>query len=176
MRNPQSTRKDRILPRLSDAGDPLQVAAAKALRAHHVLAVMHACKTPAELADAAADFLAAARSAAQTLARLGESGADDAFVQWVGERLVALRAHPIEAQLATSTRPVITIGRFARGSGPPPFREGDKVVFATHADEPFFCFEGLDRRPAVDVCAEYLHYLTLLVDESRSRLSRTQTT
>jgi hypothetical protein len=157
---------------LTDAGDPLQVAAAKAMRAHHVLAVMQACTTPAELTDAAADFLAAARSAAQTLARVGESVDDDAFAQWVGERLLALRAHPIEAELSAATRPAITTGRIARGSEHPPFRHGDKLVLPTHDDEAFFCFEGLDRRPAVDLCAEYLQYLTLLVDESRARLSR----
>jgi hypothetical protein len=153
---------------LSDVDDPLQVAAAKAMRAHHVLGVMEACKTPAELTDAAADFLATARSAAQTLARLGETVSDAAFVHWVGERLLALRAHPVEAELAAATRPAITVARIARGTEPP---------FATGMpqDEPYFCFEGLDRRPAIDLCTEYLQHLTLLVDETRTRLSRART-
>ena len=72
----------------------------------------------------------------------------------------ALQRDPFEVMAAL---PAIYSMRFAQGSGPPPFNGVD--VVRPHE----LYFDGLDKRPALEMCAVYLDRVTRLLDETRDQ-------
>jgi hypothetical protein len=153
-------------------GDILNVAASKALRAHHALGKLAVCRSEAEFVKTATEFLVHARAVCQSLARLREtSGAHGSRVHdWLAGQITTLQQHPLEVALTRPTTPAVYTQRVARGSEPPPF-EG--VVHAAITPKPVdeFYFEGLDKRPAVELCASYLERVMMVLDETRSQLA-----
>ena len=117
---------------------------------------MTTCRSIDDFSDAVRSFLFAARAATRTMAR-----ADHESLRF---HLVALLKHPLE----TNT-PAIYMSRLARGSAPPYGEESTAPVVGRvitreipKADD--FYFEGFDKKPAIELCAELLERITLLVD------------
>jgi hypothetical protein len=153
--------------------EPLSVATAKALRAHHALGCLATCSSAAEFADRAKELIALTRAVSQAIARIREESelhvSRRAFSEWLGVQLGHLQRHPFE----TVASPPVYAARLARGSGPPPF-DGvaiGRVPTAPQRPEDFF-FEGFDKRPALELCAEYLERVTRVLDETREQMRR----
>lgn len=153
--------------------DTLALADSRASLAHHALGRLFACDSEAEFAAAVTEFLKQARAVCQSLARLRETcaprGPADATHHWLSAQIAALQKHPLEVALMRATPPPIYVARIARGSEPPPFK-GEPIVEPKPVDEYFF--EGIDKRPAVELCASYLERVTAVLDETRHQLKR----
>lgn len=156
--------------------EPVDVASANALRAHHALGRLYACRSESEFSEIVAELLTLARSVTESIARLPAAHvvgrtteAHIFFAQWLSARMASLQCHPLEGTLVTSTPPIYS-ARLARGSEAPPFDalSIDRAPKAAHPHE--FFFEGLDKRPALELCASYLDRVTTLVDEVRQRM------
>lgn len=164
-----------------DLANPLQIAAEQAMQAHAALGKMSACTTVTEFADAATEFMSAARGMSQSVAWLARTSATDAserrrgFSAWFAMSARELIVHPVQAELQAKTQtPPIYISRLARGSGHPPIREAmtlAKMMSVKPRPEDFY-FEGLDKRPAIELCAEYLERVTNLLDASKQAMKR----
>jgi hypothetical protein len=140
-----------------------QVAASKTLRAHHALGRLLVCRSTAEFATVAHEFLMHAYSVARTIERIGRMGEEDlAFAAWFATQHAKLSQHPVYLELQTDA-PTIYRSRVAHGSHPP---FGDEL--APRRGE--FFIEGLDERPALELCADYLDRATELLDDTRERL------
>ena len=153
--------------------DTLALAGARALRAHEALGRLLACHNEAQFSSAVTEFLQHARAVCQSLARLRETcspNGADAVQQWLASQISALQKHPLEVALAKATPPPIYAARLARGSEPPPFAGAPSALEPKAADE--FFFEGIDKRPAVELCASYLECVTAVLDETRHQLKR----
>jgi hypothetical protein len=135
---------------------------------------LFACNSEAEFTAAVTEFLAQARAVCQSLARLRETcsprGPADATHQWLSAQIAALQKHPLELALKQATPPPIYTARMARGSAPPPFN-GEPLVAPTKGPAEFY-FEGIDKLPAVELCASYLDRVTAVLDETRHQLKR----
>ena len=146
--------------------EPLGVAAAKALRAHHLLGRLTTCDSLAEFASAATELVALTRAVTQSIARLRDDAAAQRseLAAWLHHQMTTLERHPLETM---QSLPSLYAARLAAGSSPPPF-EG---LVRHRADE--FYFEGHDKRPALELCADYLDRVTKLLDETREQTRRT---
>lgn len=150
------------------------------LRAHHALGRMSACSAQAEFAEMLAEFLECARGLSDAIGRVGNTSLEtntdgaDAFSRWLGDEVSTLRKHPLQTEVLSSTSngSAIVVSRLARGSGPPPLRDESA---ATRRAPPrpraeHFFFEVIDKRPAIELCAEYVDRVSSILDESRQRL------
>ena len=151
------------------------------MQAHVALGKMSAASTVAEFADAATEFMSAARGVSQSVAWLARTTATDAserrrgFSAWFAMSARDLLVHPVQAELLPQqTQPSVYLSRLARGSGHPPIREAmslAKLMAVKPRPEDFY-FEGVDKRPAIELCAEYLDRVTNLLDESKHAIKR----
>jgi hypothetical protein len=177
-----------------DVGGPLQLAAAQALIAHRALGRMSVSATVAEFSAATLEFMSAARGVSQTVAvlALGSNGEGSdrrrAFTAWFAAEVAGVLAHPMQSdvvQASSNEPPVVYVSRPARGSDQPPVREAvaevtpvngspiGRLAIVTRRPRPEdFYFEGADKRPAIELCAEYLDRVTTLLDESKATLRR----
>jgi hypothetical protein len=162
---------EELSPPLYVHADTLALAGSRASLAHHALGRLFACDSEAEFTDAVTEFLAQARAVCQSLARLRETcsprGPADATHQWLSAQIAALQKHPLELALERATPPPIYSSRMARGSAPPPFR-GEIAIEPKPAGD--FFFEGIDKLPALELCASFLERVTAVLDETRHQL------
>jgi hypothetical protein len=165
---------EELSPPLYVHADTLALADSRASLAHHALGRLFACDSEAEFTAAVTEFLSQARAVCQSLARLRETcsprGPADATHHWLSAQITALQKHPLEVALTRATPPPIYSARMARGSAPPPFAGTPIASEPKPADE--FFFEGIDKRPAVELCASYLERVTAVLDETRHQLKR----
>ena len=174
-----STEHGRVSTR-RDVAKPLEIAAAQALQAHVALGKMSACATVAEFAEAAHEFMSAARGVSQSVAWLARTTATDAserrrgFSAWFALSARDLLVHPVQSELQQQMQPAVYVSRLARGSGHPPIREAMTMptLQAVKPRPEDFYFEGVDKRPAIELCAEYLDRVTNLLDESKQAIKR----
>jgi hypothetical protein len=142
--------------------NPLEVARAHALRAHHALGLMTACKTTGEFSEAVTAFLSAARAVTRTVVRAERDNQTSAFPTTFRDQLLAILKHPLEG----SATPPVYMSRLARGSAPP-YGEAPAVPRVITREIPRaddFYFETCDKKPAIELCADYLMHITALVD------------
>ena len=171
--------EDRGVTTRRDVAKPLEIAAAQALQAHVALGKMSACTTVAEFAEAATEFMSAARGVSQSVAWLARTNAVDAserrrgFSAWFALSARELLVHPVQSELQQQ-QPSVYVSRLARGSGHPPIREAMTLptIVAVKPKPEDFYFEGVDKRPAIELCAEYLERVTNLLDESKQAIKR----
>ena len=171
----ESSTEHRGVSTRRDLANPLQIAAEQAMHAHVALGKMSAASTVTEFADAATEFMSAARGVSQSVAWLARTSATDAserrrgFSAWFAMSARDVIVHPVQAE-----PPAIYISRLARGSGHPPIREAmtlAKMMSVKPRPEDFY-FEGVDKRPAIELCAEYLERVTNLLDASKQAMKR----
>ncbi|HLL22288.1 MAG TPA: hypothetical protein VK427_09160 [Kofleriaceae bacterium] len=168
-----------LLRPVSPTRRDVDVASAQALAAHHALGRMSACSSVAEFALAANEFLASARGLAQAVAKLARSAANDhgttkrrAFAAWFAIQVTPVVQHPVQSELLRGA-PEVYVARPARGSDAPPFAGAPMVrVPKPRPRAEDFYFDGVDKRPAIELCAEYLERVTSLIDDSRRTLAR----
>lgn len=176
-------RHHRPVPTRRDVANPLELAAAHSLIAHRALGRMSACQTVAEFSEAAADLMNAAREMSQSFASLAHvpAGSDGnsserrrAFSAWFATQVTTVFSHPMQSELQRTGMPTVYLSRLARGSGPPPIREAmtlARMMSVPPRPDDFF-FEGADKRPAIEMCAEYLERVTSLLEQSKQAMKR----
>jgi hypothetical protein len=165
-----------------DVASSLDVAAAHSLNAHRALGRMSACTSVADFSEAAIELMAAARGISQTLTLLARLTAIDsserrrAFTGWFAAQALSVLQHPMHAEVHGSSLepPAVYLSRIARGSDHPPIREATMLArMAAMKPRPEdFYFEGVDKRPAIEMCSEYLERVTSLLDQSRQAMKR----
>jgi hypothetical protein len=164
---------EELSPPLYVHADTLALADSRASLAHHALGRLFASDSEAEFTAAVTEFLGQARAVCQSLARLRETcsprGPADVTHQWLSAQIAALQKHPLELALKRTTPPAVYSSRMARGSAPPPFAGEPLVVPAKAVSDEFF-FEGIDKLPALELCASFLERVTAVLDETRHQL------
>lgn len=143
---------------------------------------MSACTSVAEFSDAAIELMSAARGIAQALVLLARLSASDgserrrAFTGWFATQVSTVLQHPVHTEVKGSSLdpPAVYLSRLARGSEHPPIREATMLgrMAALRPRPEDFYFEGVDKRPAIEMCAEYLERVTSLLDQSRQAMKR----
>jgi hypothetical protein len=132
----------------------LQRASEHSMKAHRALGRMSASATLAEFTDAAAELIASLREISSSLETLAKNDRRRAFAAWFAK-------HGLHSELLKiPATPAVYISRLprARGSEPPPIR-------GSMAED--FYFEGADKRPAIQLCAEFLERVTTVLDQTK---------
>lgn len=175
-----SRRHHRPVTTRSDVARPLDDAATHSLTAHRALGRMSACTSATEFSDAAAELLTAARGISQSIAAVARAVASDgsnrrrAFAAWFATQVSTVLSHPMQSEVQKQEMTAVYMSRLARGSGSPPIREAltlARMASLRPRPEDFY-FEGLDKRPAIELCCEYLERVTCLLDQSKQAIKR----